>query len=347
MHAITLVADPMLGLLASMGQWQFASWASAKPPFWLAGIGLIGTACCLAPFSRRARLPALMAVIACLITRYQAPDTGTWQMTILDVGQGAATVIESGGQVVVIDAGPSDAFNGVAESDAAKRIVIPWLQSKAIEQIDTLIISNAGLDYAGGAASLAAHIAPKIIHASLGTGSVLAQTLPNAEPCLRGQRWKMNQLTFEYLHPPPKIETPVKSLAKASSCVLRIDGPKNRVLITSAIEAAQEKRLLQLFGSDQLKSDVILIPNHGSKTGSSAPFVEAVSAQYAVASNAYRNRFKFPHEQTVKRYEATGAQMLRTDTDGALSLHFAADGTISVNRARSHAAPYWRIPILP
>ena len=347
MQAIALVADPMLGLLSIISQWQFASWTSAKPPFWLTGLGLIGTACCLAPFTRRTRLPAMMAIVACLITRYQAPDLGTWRMSILDVGQGAAAVIESGGQIVVVDAGPSDAFNGAAESDAAKRVLIPWLQSKAIHQIDTLVLSNSALGYAGGAASLVAHIAPQVVHASLNQGSVLAQTLPNAESCLRGRRWKMNQLTFEYLHPPAIIESKVKSLAKTSSCVLRIDGPKNRVLITSAIEAAQEERLLQLFDADQLKSNVILIPNHGSKSGSSMAFVEAVGAHYAIASNGYRNRFKFPHDQTIKRYEDAGAQMLRTDIDGALTLLFAADGTISVTRARQHAAPYWRIPIMP
>ena len=347
MQVIAVVAQLMLDALAFINQWSFSSWASAKPPFWLAGIGLIGTACCLAPFTRRARLPAILGVMACLVTRYQAPDAGTWNMTILDVGQGAAAVIESGGQIVVVDAGPSDTFNGGAESDAAKRILIPWLQSKAIDQINTLVLSNSALAYAGGAASLVSHIKPTAIHASLRPDSVVGLTLPQAEACVRGQRWKMNQLTFEYLHPPAVIETKVKSLAKANSCVLRIDGPRNRVLVTSAIEAAQERALLQRYGSDQLKADVVFVPNQGSKMGSVQPFVEAVGARYAIASNGYRNRFKFPNDQIIKRYEAAGAQMLRTDIDGALSLHFASDGTINVTRARTSAPPYWRIPVVP
>ena len=348
MQIIHWASLPLLTFLEFISHWQWASWSSAKPPWWLAGIGLIGTACVLAPFTRRARIPAMLVMLACLIARYQAPESGAWRLSILDVGQGAAAVIESGGQIAMIDTGASEGSENGVQADAAKRLLIPWLQTRAIDRIDHLILGSANANRVGGAASLVAHIRPQYIHAPLASDSVIAASLPAFTACQRGHRWQMGGLSFEFLHPPPdpQSESKVKSLIKASSCVLKIDGPHNRIILAGDIEAAQEQRLLQLFEPDQLKADVVLIPNQGSKQSSSEAFVKAIRARYGVVSSAYRNRLKLPSDQILKRYEAADTQVLRTDRDGGLTFNFKPDGQIVIDRARLQDPPYWRIPVI-
>ncbi|MEK7360582.1 MAG: DNA internalization-related competence protein ComEC/Rec2, partial [Pseudomonadota bacterium] len=77
-----------------------------------------------------------------------------------------------------------------------------------------------------------------------------------------------------------------------------------------------------------------------SRTSSTDEFVAAVRPRWAVLPVGYRNRFGHPQEEVVERYRASGAQMLRTDSAGAVLVRIDNDG-VSVKAYRAQERRYW------
>ena len=100
------------------------------------------------------------------------------------------------------------------------------------------------------------------------------------------------------------------------SCVLRISTTQASVLLAGDIELAQEARLV--VEQKELKSTVLLVPHHGSKTSSSAAFLDAVQPQLAVVQAGYRNRFGHPAASVVERYDERRIKVIDTAHCGAL-----------------------------
>jgi competence protein ComEC len=148
------------------------------------------------------------------------------------------------------------------------------------------------------------------------------QSLRPASRCTAGQRWVWDDVTFEVLHPQAAdYDLPNKS--NAMSCVLRLSaasgaaGPGGTALLVGDIEAAQELRLANGEPAAQLKADFLLAPHHGSKTSSSALFLDAVKPRVALAQSGYRNRFGHPVASVVARYEERGIALVRSSQCGA------------------------------
>ena len=93
-------------------------------------------------------------------------------------------------------------------------------------------------------------------------------------------------------------------------------------------------------GADALKADVLVVPHHGSKTSSTAPFIAAVDPSLALFSVGYRNRFRHPSPAVVARYAARGVALRRTDEEGALHVVLPAWGPPRVT-GRQAACRYW------
>ena len=122
------------------------------------------------------------------------------------------------------------------------------------------------------------------------------------------------------------------------SCVLRVSTRKGAMLLTGDIERAAENALLAQ--GDRLRADVLLVPHHGSRTSSDPRFVAAVAPAWAIVASGYRNRFAHPNAEIIHRYEAAGANILRTDLDGAIQISLGQG--ISVSSERSARPRYWR-----
>jgi competence protein ComEC len=122
--------------------------------------------------------------------------------------------------------------------------------------------------------------------------------------------------------------------------VLRVDSAHGSALLTGDIEAITEMRLVGRAAAE-LHVDVLLVPHHGSRTSSIPAFVRAVAPTFAVVTNGYRNRFGHPRAEVVARYRAVGAQVLRTDLDGAIVFTFAAGGAVVPVASRREAMRYW------
>ena len=93
-------------------------------------------------------------------------------------------------------------------------------------------------------------------------------------------------------------------------------------------------------GAD-LQSEVMIAPHHGSKTSSSVAFLHAVNPSHVVITNGYLNRFGHPKPMIEQRYLAMGAQVYRSDYDGALQLTLAQGSGLRVVSWRKAHPKYW------
>jgi competence protein ComEC len=122
--------------------------------------------------------------------------------------------------------------------------------------------------------------------------------------------------------------------------VIRVATAGGSALLAADVEALGESEMVER-DAKALRSDVLVVPHHGSKTSSTAAFVDAVGPSVALLSLGYRNRFRHPHESVVARYAERGVTLHRTDFSGALHVVLpAADGRARVE-SRSREARYW------
>jgi competence protein ComEC len=128
------------------------------------------------------------------------------------------------------------------------------------------------------------------------------------------------------------------------SCVLRVVGGGRSVLLTGDIEREQESALVAAHG-DGLRTDVLVAPHHGSKTSSSAPFLDAVRPKIAVFQAGYRNRFGHPAEEVLDRYRERGIAIVASPVCGAWQ--WPADGAAAGTCERDAARRYWHHTIAP
>jgi competence protein ComEC len=158
------------------------------------------------------------------------------------------------------------------------------------------------------------------LHTALEPGHVLLQRGLPHQTCAAGQRWVWDGVQFELLHPAPGAALQgVKP--NTVSCVLKVSAAQGSALLTGDIEAAQEAALVgQTAGRPTaLASTLLLVPHHGSRTSSTAAFLDAVAPQAALVQAAYRSRFGHPAPEVMARYEVRGVPVWRSDRCGALT----------------------------
>jgi competence protein ComEC len=259
------------------------------------------------------------------------PAQGEAWFTLLDVGQGLASVVQTHNHTLVYDTGPK--FND--QFDAGRAVIIPYFRSQGLAEIDMLVIGHGDADHIGGADSVAREIKIEQV-----LSSVPAKIFwMNALPCGSGQQWQWDGVDFHMLHPPQL------SVYKGnnSSCVLRISNRAGSVLLTGDIEKGAEKSLLEQQ-RELLSSRILVVPHHGSRTSSTLEFLEAVRPEYVIFPVGYKNRFGFPREDVLKRYQSIDAKLYNSAQHGAVSFKLGADGTLLPPDAyRQNHKRYWHI----
>jgi competence protein ComEC len=176
-----------------------------------------------------------------------------------------------------------------------------------------LVLSHRDVDHTGGAAAVLAMQPGAALVSSIEDDHEL-QALRKATRCIAGQRWQWDGIAFEVLHP-HEGDYQAGARSNALSCVLRVSNGRQSALLAGDIEQAQEASLLRR--DVDLQADVLLVPHHGSKTSSSAAFLEAVRPRIAIVQAGYRNRFGHPAPPVMARYAAQGVQVVQSPQCGA------------------------------
>jgi competence protein ComEC len=231
---------------------------------------------------------------------------------------------------LVFDAGPK-----VGErSDAGQRVVLPLLVGLGVTHLDELIISHRDTDHVGGAASVVSVLPVVLLHSSLEDEHPLRQTMVNGQllrhvRCEAGQQWQWDGVEFTVLHPSAQDYQQRATLSpNALSCAVRIQSQAlpgrepASVFLAGDIEAEQEAAVLARAqasggGLAALRTTVLIVPHHGSKTSSTDAFLRALHPMQAVIQVGRRNRYGHPSPEVVARYDALGVARVASPACGA------------------------------
>jgi competence protein ComEC len=314
----------------------WAVWQQHAPTLWAVGAALVGTLWLLLPRGMPARWVGLVFYLPLFLLSPPRPAPGDMRVVVLDVGQGLAVHVQTRSHDLLFDTGPS--FS--PDADSGTRVLVPYLRAGGVRRLDGLVVSHEDNDHAGGADSVIQAVPTRWLLSSLPVGHPLSAVPQRHMSCVDGQRWRWDGVVFEVLYPQPQAYLNLPRKTNNMSCVIRVTSAHGSVLLTGDIEAVDERRLLSRH-ADALRSDVLVVPHHGSNTSSTAEFLSAVGASRAVFSAGYRNRFGHPRPKVLERYRARNATLFRNDEDGAVTFDFSAKG-ISVQRQRTVRKRYWQ-----
>ena len=290
------LVQALVAVLELLARGPLGLWTAAAAPGWGMAVGLLGGALLVMPLPWRLRALGLPLLLPLLAPPLQRPAVGEFEMIAADVGQGTAVLVRTRTHLLLYDSGPRYSL----QADAAQRVLLPLLRARGDTGIDLLMLSHSDIDHVGGAASLLARLPVASMASSLPESHpLLAGGVPHRR-CAAGQAWDWDGVRFELLHPMPGDYLP-SARPNALSCVLREQGSGGRsLLLTGDIESAQEAALVARLGP-ALRSQVLLVPHHGSKTSSSEAFIGAVAPGTAVVQAAYRSRFGHPAAEVLAR----------------------------------------------
>ena len=272
-----------------------------------------------------------------LITYPFSPKNADLRVTFMDVGQGEAIIVEfPQSRLMVIDAG------GFIQSpfDPGESLVSPYLWHRGYKKIDYLISTHLHPDHAGGLPALARNFRIKEYWFTEENPEWLLdreirKSLPAKAKKIRmrtGQEITCSGARIEVIYPDELAFSRFKS-ANEVSAVLRIEFNQFSFLFPADITTPVEDYLLSV-SPGKLKSTVLKIPHHGSRSSSSQPFLDAVSPEWAVISAGRNNVYGFPDPQVLSRLEAAGIRILRIDQEGAVQFQIS-DSSLKVRTAVS------------
>jgi competence protein ComEC len=289
-----------------------------------------------------APLSYCVGLLAVAIWMPLLPGTaGELELHVIDVGQGDALALRTPrGRWVLIDAGRS--WRG---GDAGRRTIVPYVRRRG-GGVELFVLTHPHEDHVGGASSLldalkprqywdAAYVEPNTSYrASLAVAERRRITWRRVRP---GDTLRVDNVLLRALAPDSTWTAAQRDPNEASTVVM-VEYGAIRMLLTGDAEVDEERWLVERWGAAGLRADVLKAGHHGSRTSSSAPFLDAVRPRLAIISSGAGNVYRHPHQATLDAFAGRRVIVARTDelgsvvvsTDGRRIRLAGADGAWTV-----------------
>lgn len=280
----------------------------------------------------RLAIPALCLILAMLIIpgrRSQEPEViifaaGVADCSLIRLPNGENLMIDTGGTYGTMQTEQAPSEQSLMNNTWAERKLVPWLGKNGIQRLDHLLISHLHSDHSGGLLSLLKSMeVGELIIADGIQNHPLWQQLSRS-PSFKPEKISVvrDTCSFSYQDARLKILHPDKHFAgwdeNERSLVCRLDLNGKRLLFSGDISREAEAYLVERY-PQELKCDYLKVPHHGSRSSSSAEFINACQPQEAWLSCNKHNRFGFPHAETVQRYQKQQIK-LRSTAEGSIRM---------------------------
>lgn len=259
------------------------------------------------------------------------------EVHMIDVGQGDGIALRTPhGRWLVIDAGPAS-----PSFDAGRQRMVPYLIRRGARVIDMMIITHPDLDHFGGARALietlrvGAVFDPGVAVGKALYDSLLTSTVRRGTKWQRvrtGTRLEVDGVTLDFLHP-DTVLLDASEAANDYSAVFRLRYGRFSALFLGDVSTAVEEALTRRHGG-ALDIDLLKVAHHGSGTSTGAEFLTHTTPRLALISVGRRNSYRHPSARVIERLELAGAQILRTDQQGNVTVQITASGQVSARIAQ-------------
>jgi competence protein ComEC len=323
-------------LVDSAGLVTLAPWSVARvPPPAILVVAVYYASLASAVFGSRPRPRAAAAVVwivaALVVTGVLAPRLPSsraadqpLRLTMLDVGQGESILIETpSDRRLLIDTGGAP-FGGSFGIGA--RVIAPALWTRGITSLDAVVVTHGDPDHLGGAVDVLADFTPRRIWLGVRVPNHRpTQDLEDTAARLRipldvrrtGEMETDGEVRIRVLHPPPP-DWERRRVRNDDSVVLEILYRDVALLLTGDISSAIEREILPHLTQARIR--VLKVAHHGSRTSSSQELISTWRPQVALISAGRGNTFGHPATEVLRRLEAIGATVLRTDLQGQIDV---------------------------
>jgi beta-lactamase superfamily II metal-dependent hydrolase len=254
------------------------------------------------------RLALLLLLVLATSARAQL------ELRFLDVGQGDAILLREGGRAVLIDAGPSGK-------------IVPELRKLGVSELDLLVATHNHEDHIGGM--------PAVMR-ELRIRNYMDNGIPHPTGIYRRTIDAVRSGGTRYLLATERTITlgaarlrvlpiPHRRKQNDSSIGLLVEYGSFRALLTG--DAEQSELHFWLTHARIPRVQVVKVSHHGAYDGTTREWVAATQPKLAVISVGTPNSYHHPSIATVRRWEAFGARIRRTDQDGNIVVRANPDGT--------------------
>lgn len=267
----------------------------------------------------------IFSVIFCFVkyienNKIYATHENCLDVFYLDVGQGDCAYIKlPDGEDMLIDAGEDDIDSYIT------------LEKFNIDDFEYLIMTHPHTDHIGGIMDILDEY--EVENVIMPESDYETKTYQNILDEIEKKDIKITYATagtfvldtenldIEILSPDSSKEKEINNL----SAIIKITYKENEFLFTGDVEQDRERKI-----KGDVSADVLKVAHHGSKTSSSAEFLNKVNPEYAIISVGKNNSYGHPHYEVINRLNKIGAKIFRTDENG--TIHVCADGeTIKIN----------------
>mgnify|MGYP004623255013 FL=1 len=272
----------------------------------------------------------------------KAEAKGQLTISMLDIGQGDAVLIQTGAKNILIDTG-DDKYYEDGKKGKENTQLLTELQKLKIDHIDTLVMTHAHADHIGKADKVIAQYGVKeLVYNGIPSTSKYFINALKAAKANGTQQVKVkagdvldfgNGVSFEIVSPSQSLIDEDTAAIKAKkkvdvnneSVVGRLTFGNFAMLFTGDAEGPVEKTMAASYGK-KLKCQVLKAGHHGSKTSSTAEFLKLVQPESVVMSLGVNNQYGHPHEALLNRLQKQGVKNIyRTDANGTITI--VSDGS--------------------
>lgn len=272
----------------------------------------------------------------------KAEAKGQLTISMLDIDQGDAVLIQTGVKNILIDTG-DDKYYEDGKKGKENTQLLTELQKLKIDHIDTLVMTHAHADHIGKADKVIAQYGVKeLVYNGIPSTSKYFINALKAAKANGTQQVKVkagdvldfgNGVSFEIVSPSQSLIDEDTAAIKAKkkvdvnneSVVGRLTFGNFAMLFTGDAEGPVEKDMVASYGK-KLKCQVLKAGHHGSKTSSTAEFLKLVQPESVVMSLGVNNQYGHPHEALLNRLQKQGIKNIyRTDANGTITI--VSDGS--------------------
>lgn len=276
------------------------------------------------------------------VANSKAEAKGQLIISMLDIGQGDAVLIQTGAKNILIDTG-DDKYYEDGKKGKENTQLLTELQKLKIDHIDTLVMTHAHADHIGKADKVIAQYGVKeLVYNGIPSTSKYFINALKAAKANGTQQVKVkagdvldfgNGVSFEIVSPSQSLIDEDTAAIKAKkkvdvnneSVVGRLTFGNFAMLFTGDAEGPVEKDMVASYGK-KLKCQVLKAGHHGSKTSSTAEFLKLVQPESVLMSLGVNNQYGHPHEALLNRLQKQGIKNIyRTDANGTITI--VSDGS--------------------